>query len=74
MNEIMCKGKADNIPVYCAFDKIEKIENVRPNPKNPNQHPEDQIELRPRLSWRRVGGLRLRCLPYPVWWCAATGV
>lgn len=45
MNEIMCKGKADNIPVYCAFDKIEKIENVRPNPKNPNQHPEDQIEL-----------------------------
>jgi putative prophage lambdaMc01, DNA methyltransferase len=56
MNEIMCKGKADNIPVYCAFDKIEKIENIKPNPKNPNQHPEDQIELLSKIilaqGWR----------------------
>lgn len=56
MNELKCKGAADNIPVYCAFDKIEKIENVRPNPKNPNQHPEDQIELLSKIilaqGWR----------------------
>ena len=56
MNELKCKGAADNIPVYCAFDKIEKIENVKPNPKNPNQHPEDQIELLAKIiqvqGWR----------------------
>lgn len=38
------KALADKIPVFCAFDKIVKIENVKPNPANPNKHPEEQIK------------------------------
>ena len=35
---------ADGIPVYCAYDEIVPIGQLRPNPKNPNKHPQDQIE------------------------------
>lgn len=38
------RAKADNIPVFCSYDKIVKIENVKPNPANPNTHPEEQIK------------------------------
>lgn len=38
------KTHADKIPVFCAFDKIVKIENVKPNPANPNKHPDEQIK------------------------------
>ena len=31
--------------VYCAFDKMVKVNDLIPNPQNPNQHPEEQIEL-----------------------------
>ena len=44
-NDVSPKGMAGKIPVYCAFDKIEPVEDLIPNPKNPNQHPEDQVEL-----------------------------
>lgn len=50
------RAKADNIPVFCAYDKIIKIENVKPNPANPNKHPEEQIENLARniksIGWR----------------------
>ena len=36
---------AGSIPVYCAFDKIVPVEELKPNPKNPNRHPGDQVEL-----------------------------
>ena len=39
------KATADGVPVFCAFDKIEKIETVKPNPQNPNKHPAAQIKL-----------------------------
>ena len=39
------KAWAGDIPVYCAHDEIVKIDNVQPNPKNPNQHPPEQIKL-----------------------------
>lgn len=39
------KGEAGGIPVFCAFDKIVPVGEVKPNPKNPNQHPEEQIDL-----------------------------
>ena len=39
------KGIADLIPVFCAFDKIVKTSSLRPNPLNPNKHPEEQIKL-----------------------------
>lgn len=35
---------ADGIPVYCAYDEIVSVDQLRPNPKNPNKHPQDQIE------------------------------
>lgn len=35
---------ADGIPVYCAYDAIVPIGELRPNPKNPNKHPQEQIE------------------------------
>ena len=38
------RGYADGIPVYCAHDEIVPIGQLRPNPKNPNKHPHEQIE------------------------------
>ena len=33
----------DGVPVFCAHDAIISIEKAIPNPKNPNQHNQDQI-------------------------------
>lgn len=56
LKELKSKGIAGKIPVYCAFDEIVKIDDVKPNPKNPNQHPEEQIELLAKIiqaqGWR----------------------
>lgn len=47
---------ASGIPVYCAFDELVDIEKVVPNPRNPNRHPQNQIELLARIiraqGWR----------------------
>ena len=34
-----------DVPVHCAFDEIVKIEDIKPNPKNPNTHSKEQVEL-----------------------------
>ena len=39
------RDKAGNIPVFCAFDKLMNPKDLVGNPRNPNQHPADQIEL-----------------------------
>jgi ParB-like chromosome segregation protein Spo0J len=48
--------KADGVPVYCSFTSLVKTESVVPNPRNPNQHPDDQIELLAKIidaqGWR----------------------
>jgi hypothetical protein len=31
--------------VKCSYHKLVKVEDLKPNPMNPNQHPEEQIEL-----------------------------
>ena len=53
---IQPKAWANEVPVYCAHDKVEKITDVKPNPKNPNQHPPEQIKLLAaiikRQGWR----------------------
>lgn len=50
------KAYAGEIPVYCAHDKIVSIDEVKPNPKNPNQHPPEQIKMLSmiieRQGWR----------------------
>lgn len=38
------KAQAAGIPVYCAHDAIVRAEDLKPNPKNPNKHPQAQIE------------------------------
>lgn len=50
------KKSGGAVAVACAFDKMVKIGDVKPNPKNPNQHPEAQIDalakLIKHLGWR----------------------
>ena len=51
------KAWADGIPVYCAHDKIEDVAKLVPNPRNPNTHPDSQIQLLGRIirntGWRQ---------------------
>lgn len=39
------KSLADGIEVWCSFDKLVPVEDLKPNPRNPNTHPARQIEL-----------------------------
>ncbi len=39
------KGTADNIPVYCSFDRVVNIEVLKQNPRNPNKHPAEQVKM-----------------------------
>ncbi|KUO77215.1 MAG: hypothetical protein APF81_08360 [Desulfosporosinus sp. BRH_c37] len=39
------KAWADEIPVFCAHDAIIMTSDLKPNPKNPNQHPLEQVKL-----------------------------
>lgn len=44
------------IKVYCKFDEMVSIEQLQPNPENPNIHPDEQIELLAQIikenGWR----------------------
>jgi len=56
MEENKCRGYAGKVPVYCSHDKIVPVGEIKPNPKNPNQHPEEQIKLLAKIittqGWR----------------------
>ena len=39
------RTQAGGIPVFCAFDKLMNPKDLVGNPRNPNQHPKEQIEL-----------------------------
>lgn len=51
------KALAGGVPVFCAHDEIVPIEKLIPNPKNPNKHPDEQIQLLGRITrqtgWRQ---------------------
>lgn len=51
------KAMAGDIPVYCSHDEVVDIMKVIPNPKNPNMHPERQIEILSQVikaqGWRK---------------------
>lgn len=34
-----------DVPVFCVYDEIININDLKENPKNPNTHPESQIKL-----------------------------
>ncbi len=47
---------ASGIPVYCAYSELMPAGNLKPNPKNPNKHPDSQIavlaDVIRRQGWR----------------------
>jgi len=47
---------ADGIQVYCAHDAVLPIEKCVPNPRNPNRHPDRQVDLLAKIiraqGWR----------------------
>ncbi|MBQ2741950.1 MAG: site-specific DNA-methyltransferase [Oscillospiraceae bacterium] len=38
------KAYAGGVPVFCAHDAIVPLKDLRPNPRNPNTHPPEQIK------------------------------
>lgn len=54
--EAQPKATAGEVPVFCAHDAIVAIEKLIPNPKNPNTHPDAQIQALGRIirqtGWR----------------------
>lgn len=47
---------ARGTPVYCAYDELVDVEALVPNPRNPNRHPDEQVELLAKIiahqGWR----------------------
>lgn len=47
---------SQNLEIKCAYDKIVNINELKPNPRNPNKHPKNQIELLAKIikyqGWR----------------------
>lgn len=39
------KALADGVEVWCEFGKLVPVEELKPNPRNPNTHPGRQVEL-----------------------------
>jgi len=35
--------------IHCSFDELVEVDRLQPNPKNPNKHPEDQVDLLGRI-------------------------
>ncbi len=57
MKQLKAKALADGIEVWCSHEKLVPVEDLKPNPRNPNTHPDHQIELLSRnikyFGWRR---------------------
>lgn len=51
------KTLANGIEVWCNFDELVPVGELRPNPRNPNTHPQRQIELLAKniryFGWRK---------------------
>jgi len=49
-------AEASGIPVHCEYSDIIEIEKAVPNPRNPNNHPDEQIALLAKIirqqGWR----------------------
>ena len=52
----MARHLIDDVPVFCLFDEIIDISKLKENPRNPNNHPKEQIELLAQIirktGWR----------------------
>lgn len=49
---------ANGVEVWCSFDKLVPVGELKPNPRNPNTHPQRQIELLAKniryFGWRQT--------------------
>jgi DNA modification methylase len=47
----------DGVPVFCSYDEIANIQDLKPNPKNPNKHNDRQIAMLAEIirstGWRQ---------------------
>jgi len=57
-DEIKARTPANGIEVWCSFDKLVPVGDLKPNPRNPNTHPQRQIELLAKniryFGWRQT--------------------
>ena len=56
-DEPKAKTLANGIEVWCSYEKLVPVGELKPNPRNPNTHPQRQIELLAKniryFGWRR---------------------
>lgn len=56
MSKHAAKSSTEAPAVHCSFTEMVPLENITPNPRNPNTHPEKQIALLARIinsqGWR----------------------
>lgn len=49
---------ANGIEVWCSFDQLVPVAELKPNPRNPNTHPQRQVELLAKniryFGWRQT--------------------
>ena len=57
-DEPKARTLANGIEVWCSFDKLVPVGELKPNPRNPNTHPQRQIELLAKniryFGWRQT--------------------
>ena len=55
-NQNSARSYIGDVPIYCAFDELVDINKLKPNPKNPNTHPDSQLKLLAKIiqktGWR----------------------
>ncbi len=49
-------AKTESVQVHCKYDKMVDLSELKPNPDNPNRHPDEQIDLLAKIivknGWR----------------------
>lgn len=54
--KVMARSCSGDVPIHCAFDELVSIDELKPNPKNPNTHPDSQLKLLAKIiqktGWR----------------------
>ena len=57
-NSPKARTLANGIEVWCSFDKLVPVGELKPNPRNPNTHPQRQVELLAKniryFGWRQT--------------------
>ena len=50
------KAKPNGPEIFCSYTKLERLDKIKPNPANPNKHPDGQVDLLVKLitthGWR----------------------